>query len=190
MGTQTKIEKFFSSDHEQVVFWHDKSVGLKAIIAIHNTQLGPALGGLRMWNYESIDAAVEDVLRLSRGMTYKAAVAGLNLGGGKAVIIGNPKTDKSEALFRSFGNFVESLNGRYITAEDVSTDVHDMEFIRMESSHVVGIERNRGGSGDPSPWTAKGVLEGVRACVEQKFNRQDLKGLSVAVQGAGHVGSV
>lgn len=186
--SKTSLERFFTSDHEEVVFWNDPNSGLRAIIAIHNTQLGPALGGLRMWNYESFDAALEDVLRLSKGMSYKAAVAGLNLGGGKAVIIGNSKTDKSEALFRSMGTFVQSLNGRYITAEDVGTDVNDMEFIRMESSHVVGIERSRGGSGDPSPWTAKGVLEGLRACVEAKFQRTDLKGLTVAVQGAGHVG--
>ena len=184
----TKIESFFSGEHEEVVFCHDKAVGLKCIIAIHNTQLGPALGGVRMWNYESVDQAIEDALRLSRGMTYKAAVAGLNLGGGKAVIIANPKTDKSEALFRSFGTFIESLNGRYITAEDVGTDVNDMEYIFMETSNVTGVAKTHGGSGDPSPWTAKGVLEGIRAAVECKMQREDLKGLSVAVQGAGHVG--
>lgn len=183
------VEKFFTSDHEEVAFWHDPSTGLKAIVAIHNTQLGPALGGLRMWKYESVEQAVEDALRLSRGMTYKAAVAGLNLGGGKAVILANPKTDKSEALFRGFGTFVESLNGRYITAEDVGTDVNDMEYIYMETNNVVGVARTHGGSGDPSPWTAKGVLEGLRACVEYKFGRDKLEGISVAVQGAGHVGS-
>jgi leucine dehydrogenase len=141
-----------------------------------------------MWNYDTVDMAVEDALRLSKGMTYKAAVAGLNLGGGKAVIMANPKTDKSEALFRSFGSFVESLGGRYITAEDVGTDVNDMEYIFMETSSVVGVDGSHGGSGDPSPWTARGVIEGLRACVEYKFQRDDLKGLSVAVQGAGHVG--
>lgn len=181
-------EAIFKSDHEEVVFFHDSAVGLKAIIAIHNTQLGPALGGCRMWNYESEEKALEDVLRLSRGMTYKAAVAGLNLGGGKGVIIADPKSDKSEALFRSYGSWVESLNGRYITAEDVGTDVNDMEYIFMETSNVVGVARTHGGSGDPSPWTAKGVFEGLRACVERKFERDDMKGLSVAVQGAGHVG--
>jgi leucine dehydrogenase len=184
----SKIETFFASDHEEVVFFHDPDVGLKCVIAIHNTQLGPALGGSRMWNYESVDMAVEDVLRLSKGMTYKAAVAGLNLGGGKAVIIANPKTDKSEALFRSFGSFIESLNGRYITAEDVGTDVNDMEYIFMETANVVGVARSHGGSGDPSPWTARGVLEGLRAAVEFKLGRDNLKGLSVAVQGAGNVG--
>jgi len=184
----SKVEQFFTADHEEVVLCHDKEVGLKCIIAIHNTQLGPALGGCRMWNYENADLAVEDALRLSRGMTYKAAVAGLNLGGGKAVIIANPKTDKSEGLFRSFGTFIESLNGRYITAEDVGTDVNDMEYIFMETSNVVGVARTHGGSGDPSPWTAKGVLEGIRACVEMKFGKESLRGLSVAVQGAGNVG--
>ncbi len=184
----SKIETIFQSDHEEVVFFNDPAVGLKAIVAIHNTQLGPALGGCRMWNYDSVDQAVEDALRLSRGMTYKAAVAGLNLGGGKGVIIADPKKDKSEALFRSYGAFIESLNGRYITAEDVGTDVNDMEYIFMETTNVVGVELTHGGSGDPSPWTAKGVLEGMRACVEVKFGRTELKGLSVAVQGAGAVG--
>ena len=184
----SKIETFFAGEHEEVVMCHDRATGLKCIIAIHNTQLGPALGGCRMWNYETADQAVEDVLRLSKGMTYKAAVAGLNLGGGKAVIIANPKTEKSEALFRCFGTFIESLNGRYITAEDVGTDVNDMEYIFMETSNVVGVARTHGGSGDPSPWTAKGVLEGVRASVEYKLGREDLKGLGVAVQGAGNVG--
>jgi leucine dehydrogenase len=185
----SSVERFFGSDHEEVVFWHDPGTGLKAIVAIHNTQLGPALGGLRMWKYENVDQAVEDALRLSRGMTYKAAVAGLNLGGGKAVILGNPKTDKSEALFRSFGTFVESLNGRYITAEDVGTDVNDMEYIYMETNNVVGVARTHGGSGDPSPWTARGVVEGLRACVEYRFQKDRLDGISVAVQGAGHVGA-
>lgn len=182
------MKSFFSSEHEEIICFNDPSVGLKAIVAVHNTQLGPSLGGCRMWNYDSADSAIEDALRLSKGMTYKAAVAGLNLGGGKAVIIANPKTDKSEALFRSYGAFIESLNGRYITAEDVGTDVNDMEYIYMETSHVVGVARTHGGSGDPSPWTAKGVLEGLRACVEIKLGKSELKGLSVAVQGAGHVG--
>lgn len=182
------VEKIFSSDHEEVAFFNDPAVGLKAIVAIHNTQLGPALGGLRMWNYESADDALVDALRLSRGMTYKAAIAGLNLGGGKAVIIADPKAQKSESLFRSFGTFIESLNGRYITAEDVGTDVNDMEYIFMETRNVVGVARTHGGSGDPSPWTAKGVVEGTRACVAAKLGKSDLKGLSVAVQGVGHVG--
>lgn len=184
----SKLETIFAGEHEEVVFCNDKASGLKCLIAIHNTQLGPALGGCRMWNYESVDQALEDVLRLSKGMTYKAAVAGLNLGGGKAVIIADPKKDKSEALFRSYGTFVESLNGRYITAEDVGTDVNDMEYIFMETSNVVGVAETHGGSGDPSPWTAKGVLEGIRASVEYKFQKTSLSGLKVAVQGAGHVG--
>lgn len=183
-----QLDVIYKGDHEEVVFFNDPAVGLKCIVAIHNTQLGPALGGCRMWNYESVDQALTDVLRLSKGMTYKAAVAGLNLGGGKAVILANPKEVKSEALFRSFGTFIESLNGRYITAEDVGTDVNDMEYIFMETSNVVGVAEIHGGSGDPSPWTAKGVLEGLRACVEMKMKKQDLKGLSVAVQGAGNVG--
>ncbi len=182
------IETIFSHDHEEVVFFHDKASGLKSIIAIHNTALGPALGGLRMWNYDSTEQALEDALRLSRGMTYKAAVAGLNLGGGKAVIIADPKTAKSEILFRAFGSFVESLNGRYITAEDVGTDVNDMEYIFMETSNVVGVAEIHGGSGDPSPWTARGVFEGLKACVERRFGKSDFDGLSVAVQGAGNVG--
>lgn len=185
----SKIETVFTGDHEEVVFFNDSHVGLKAIVAVHNTQLGPSLGGLRMWKYENVEQALEDALRLSRGMTYKAAIAGLNLGGGKAVIIADPKSEKSEGLFRSFGTFVESLNGRYITAEDVGTDVNDMEYIFMETSNVVGVAETHGGSGDPSPWTAKGVLEGVRACVEKRFGKDDLTGLSVAVQGAGHVGA-
>lgn len=183
-----QIETLFQNDHEEVVFFHDKVVGLRCIVAIHNTQLGPALGGVRMWKYESTAQAVEDALRLSRGMTYKAAIAGLNLGGGKAVIIADPKQDKSEALFRSFGTFVESLNGRYITAEDVGTDVNDMEYIFIETSNVVGVAKTHGGSGDPSPWTAKGVLEGLRACVEAKFGKESLSGLTVAIQGMGNVG--
>lgn len=182
------IDTVFKSDHEEVVFFNDTTSGLRAIIAIHSTRLGPSLGGLRMWNYENVDQAIDDALRLSRAMTYKAAVAGLNLGGGKAVIIANPKTEKSEALFRSFGTFVESLNGRYITAEDVGTDVNDMEYIFMETSNVVGVAKTHGGSGDPSPWTARGVLQGVRACVEARLGVDNLSGLSVAVQGAGNVG--
>jgi leucine dehydrogenase len=188
LGSTSRIETFFAGEHEEVILCRDAAVGLKAIIAIHNTQLGPALGGARLWNYETADMALEDALRLSKGMTYKAAIAGLNLGGGKAVIMADPKTQKSEALFRSFGTFLESLNGRYITAEDVGTDVNDMEYIFMETSNVVGVARTHGGSGDPSPWTAKGVLEGLRACVEVKLKKESLKGLSVAVQGAGSVG--
>jgi leucine dehydrogenase len=181
------IEKY--GEHEEVVFCFDKSVGLKAIIAIHNTALGPALGGTRMWNYETEEEALIDVLRLSKGMTYKAAAAGLNLGGGKAVIIGDPKTQKSEGLFRSFGQFVNSLNGRYITAEDVGTSVRDMEHIFAETPWVTGIPKDFGGSGDPSPYTAHGTLMGIKAAVKFKLNKDDLKGVRVAVQGLGNVGS-
>lgn len=174
--------------HEQVIFCSDESVGLKAIIAIHSTALGPSLGGARMWNYESEEDAVRDVLRLSRGMTYKAAVTGLNLGGGKAVIIGDPKKDKSEALFRSFGRFVQSLSGRYITAEDVGTNTTDMEYVRMETKNVTGLARALGGSGDPSPVTAYGVFNGIRACVDELYGNDSLKGLRVTIQGLGQVG--
>jgi leucine dehydrogenase len=176
-------------EHEQVVFCHDKSVGLKAIIAIHNTALGPALGGTRMWNYKNEDEALVDVLRLSKGMSYKAAAAGLNLGGGKAVIIGDAKTQKTEGLFRAFGQFVNSLNGRYITAEDVGTCETDMEYIFMETPWVTGIPKDFGGSGDPSPYTAHGVLMGIKATAKEKFGTDDLKGVRVAVQGLGNVGT-
>lgn len=175
-------------DHEQVIFCHDEAAGLRAIIAVHNTTLGPAIGGTRMWDFASEEEALDDVLRLARGMTYKGAVAGLNLGGGKAVIIGDPKKDKSEALFRSFGRFVQGMGGRYITAEDVGTTVQDMEYVRMETRHVTGISRALGGSGDPSPVTALGVYEGMKASVKRVVGRESLEGLTVAVQGVGHVG--
>ncbi len=187
MSTFEVIEKH--GDHEQVVFCHDKSVGLKAIIAIHNTALGPALGGTRMWNYKNEDEALVDVLRLSKGMTYKAAAAGLNLGGGKAVIIGDPRTQKTEGLFRAFGQFVNSLNGRYITAEDVGTGVSDMEHVYMETQWVTGIPKEFGGSGDPSPYTAHGVLMGMKAATNFRLGTKDLKGLRIAVQGLGNVGT-
>ena len=174
--------------HEQVVFCDDRDTGLKAIIAIHNTTIGPALGGCRMWDYGSGEAALKDVLRLSRGMSYKAAIAGLNLGGGKAVIIGNSRNDKNEILFRSFGRFVEGLAGRYITAEDVGTSVKDMEWVRMETRYVTGISRALGGSGDPAPVTALGTFSGIKATVKKQFGKESLNGLSIAVQGVGHVG--
>ena len=182
------FETIHSTEHEQVVFCHNKDAGLKGIIAIHNTTLGPALGGLRMWPYATEQEAIEDVLRLSRGMTYKAAVAGLNLGGGKSVIIGDPRRDKSEALFRSFGRFIESLNGRYITAEDVGIDVNDMEYVFQETDNCVGVHQVHGGSGDPSPFTAFGTLQGIRASLMHKFNDEEIGSYSYAVQGAGHVG--
>jgi len=184
MDTFELIEK---NDHEQVVFCSNKLVGLQAIIAIHDTSLGPALGGTRMWTYKSSDEALKDVLRLSRGMTYKASVAGLNLGGGKAIIIGDPNKDKTEDIFRYFGRFVEGLAGRYITAEDVGTDVEDMEFVRMETKYVTGISRALGGSGDPSPVTAYGVYVGMKACAQEIFGSDSLEGKKIAVQGAGSV---
>jgi leucine dehydrogenase len=174
-------------DHEQVVFCSDKPSGLKAIIAIHNTNLGPALGGTRMWPYTTNEDALTDVLRLSRGMTYKAAVAGLNLGGGKAVIIGDPNAGKTEAMFRAFGRYVEGLAGRYITAEDVGTDVRDMEYVRMETKYVTGIDLALGGSGDPSPVTAYGVYMGMKASMKELTGSDSLSGKKIAVQGAGHV---
>lgn len=176
-------------DHEEVIFCHNKEVGLKAIIAIHNTSLGPALGGTRMWNYGSEEEALIDVLRLSKGMTYKASAAGLNLGGGKAVIIGDPKKDKTEALFRAFGAYVNSMQGKYITAEDVGTTVNDMEWVFMETPFVTGIPVVLGGSGDPSPYTAHGVLMGIKAAVKTKLNTDTLQGIRVSVQGLGNVGS-
>jgi len=172
-------------DHEQVVFCHDAETGLRAIIAIHNTNRGPALGGCRMWDYDSEADALEDALRLSRGMTYKAAVANLALGGGKSVIIGDAKTDKSEALMKSFGVAIERLNGRYITAEDVGTTVADMDAIKTVTDHVVGIT---GGAGDPSNSTAHGVFIGLQAAVRYKLGKETLDGMHVAVQGVGSVG--
>lgn len=174
-------------DYEQLVFCQDESSGLKAIIAIHDTTLGPALGGTRMWTYESEEAAIEDALRLARGMTYKNAAAGLNLGGGKAVIIGDPRQDKSEALFRAFGRYVQSLNGRYITAEDVGTTVEDMDIIHEETNYVTGISQAFGSSGNPSPVTAYGVYLGMKAAAKEAFGTDSLQGKVVAVQGIGNV---
>jgi leucine dehydrogenase len=175
-------------DHEQIVFCHDRSTGLKAIIGIHNTTMGPALGGCRMWDYKSEEEALKDVVRLSRGMTYKAVMAGLALGGGKSVIIGDPKKLKSQAFFRAFGRFVESLGGRYITAEDVNIKVQDMEYVAMETKAVTGIG-GIGGSGDPSPVTALGVYWGIKAAVQHKLGKESLAGVRVGVQGVGSVGS-
>lgn len=174
--------------HEQVVFCRNDDVGLRAIIGLHNTALGPALGGCRLYNYASDADALRDVLRLSRGMTYKAAVAGLDLGGGKAVIIGDPASIKSEGLFRAFGRFVESLNGRYITAEDMNTTVEDMSWIGRETQWVTGSSKHTGGSGDPSPVTAWGVFHGIRACLEVCYGSADVSGRTVAIQGVGAVG--
>ena len=183
------FDQLSKHDHEQIVVCRDQASGLRAIIGIHNTTLGPALGGCRMYPYASEQEALNDVLRLSRGMTYKAAVSGLNLGGGKCVVIGDPKTDKSEAMCRALGRFIEGLGGRYITAEDSGTTLRDMDFIRMETEFVAGISRSLGGSGDPSPVTALGVFSGLKAAVEERLDRSDLSGLKVAVQGCGQVGN-
>lgn len=172
-------------NHEQLLFCNDNATGLKAIIAVHNTVLGPALGGTRMWAYTNEMEALTDVLRLSRGMTYKNSISGLNLGGGKAVIIGDARTMKSEALMRRFGKFVNSLAGKYITAEDVGIGTADMVYVNMETNHVVGLP---GKSGDPSPVTAHGVYVGMKACAKEQFGSDSLTGKKIAVQGVGHVG--
>lgn len=171
-------------DHEQVVFVSEAKSGLKGIIAVHNTNLGPAMGGCRMWNYASEALAVNDVLRLSRGMTYKNAVAGLPIGGGKSVLIGNPKTDKTPALFEALGEALERLGGRYITAEDVGTSPQDMAHVATQTRYVAGL----GSSGDPSPYTALGCFVGAQAAVKHHFKRDTMDGLTVALQGLGHVG--
>ena len=177
-------------NHEQILFCNDNATGLKAIIAIHNTVLGPSLGGTRMWNYTNEMEALHDVLRLSRGMTYKSSVAGLNLGGGKAVIIGDARKIKNEALLRRFGKFVDSLGGKYITAEDVAMTSRDMEIIKMETDYVSGLPENMGGSGDPSPVTAYGVYVSMKASAKEVWGNDSLKGKKVLVQGIGHVGEV
>ena len=183
------IKQLAKHEHEQVIYFNDSKLGVKGIIAIHNTYLGPSLGGCRMWDYENEQQALNDVLRLSRAMTYKAAVAGLDLGGGKAVIIGDSKKQKTTDLFQSFGRVVNSLGGRYITAEDVGTNENDMEAIFKETRYVTGIPKKLGGSGDPSPFTAYGVYIGMLACVKEKYGRSSLNGLKVLVQGAGNVGT-
>lgn len=175
-------------DHEQIVFCNDKDTGLKAIIGIHNTVLGPALGGTRMWNYNTEWDALNDVLRLSRGMTFKSAITGLNLGGGKAVIIGDAKTQKTPELMKRFGEFVHSLSGKYITAEDVGMETSDMDLVRSVTPHVTGISESLGGSGNPSPITAYGVYMGMKAAAKFQFGTDNLEGKKVVVQGIGHVG--
>ena len=175
-------------DHEQIVFCNDKDTGLKAIIGIHNTVLGPALGGTRMWNYNNEWEALNDVLRLSRGMTFKAAITGLNLGGGKAVIIGDAKTQKTPELMKRFGEFVHSLSGRYITAEDVGMTTEDMDTVREVTPYVTGISESKGGAGNPSPITAYGVFMGMKAAAEFQFGSDILEDKKVFVQGIGNVG--
>lgn len=182
------LEQLSALGHKKVVFCNDADTGLKAIIAIHDTTLGPALGGVRMWNYASEAEALEDALRLSRSMTYKAAVTGLNVGGGKAVIIGDSRRDKSESLMRCFGRFIKNLNGEYIAAEDVGTTPRDMEYIRMETNHVTGVPESLGGAGNPSSYSAQGVFLGMKACVKEVFGTDTLAGRTVVVQGIGNVG--
>ncbi|MEZ5945353.1 MAG: Glu/Leu/Phe/Val dehydrogenase [Hyphomonas sp.] len=174
--------------HEGVHLFEDEASGLKAIIAIHSTARGPAAGGCRMWNYETGEAMLKDALRLSQGMSYKNAMADIPLGGGKAVIWGDSRKDKSPALFHAFGRAVESLQGRYITAEDVGIDVSDMAIVRQETAHVAGLDHGEAASGDPSPVTAKGVYLGLRETAHRAFGTDDLSGLTVAVQGVGSVG--
>jgi leucine dehydrogenase len=182
------FERIGQDDYEQIVFCHDRRSGLRAIIAIHSTGLGPALGGTRFFPYPSEDEALEDVLRLARGMTYKSAAAGLDLGGGKAVILGDPRTDKTEPLLRAYARFVDSLGGRYITAEDVGTTQPDMDMIRRETSFVTGVSRALGGSGDPSAATAYGVLHAMKAVAKRLWGDAALEGRHVVVSGVGKVG--
>jgi leucine dehydrogenase len=180
------LEEMSEHDHEQVSYFHDEETGLKAIIAIYDTSLGPSLGGTRIWEYDTEQDALKDVLRLSRGMAYKAAAADLDLGGGKAVIMGDADDIKTEELLRSYGRAVDTLNGRYITAEDVNTEVADMEIVNEVTDHVAGLAS---GLGDPSPVTAHGVFHGMKACLEAKYGDDSLDDVGVVVQGVGKVGS-
>src|SRR5688500_1433427 len=179
------FETMAGMGHEQLVMCHDPAAGYRGIIAIHSTVLGPALGGTRFWKYGNDEEAIIDALRLARGMTYKNAVAGLNLGGGKSVIIGDNKTADRELIFRAHGRFVESLGGRYITAEDVGTSTADMDYVHMETDYVSGLA---GRSGDPSPVTAHGVFRAIQASAKERWGSDDLSARTVSVQGCGHVG--
>ena len=180
--------KLTAYDYGEVHFKLDKATHLRAIVAIHDSRMGPALGGCRFIEYDHDDAALIDALRLARGMTYKAALAGLAHGGGKSVIIRPRKHFDRVALFRAFGRFIDDLRGHYITAEDSGTGLEDMEIIRTQTKHVTGVDPSHGGSGDPSPFTALGVRRGIEACVKFKLGKDDLRGVHVAVQGVGHVG--
>lgn len=184
-----KISEVAVDGYERVARALDDETGLHAIIAVHDTTLGPALGGLRMWPYESEEAGLTDVLRLSRGMTFKSAIAHTGLGGGKAVILGDPKKIKSEALYRAMGRFIDNFDGSYITAEDVNTKIEDLEHIRKETRYVTGLSRESGSSGNPSPYTAYGCFLGVEACVEHVFGSPSLEGRKIAMQGVGAVGA-
>ncbi|MDQ3979997.1 MAG: valine dehydrogenase [Actinomycetota bacterium] len=184
------FDRIGADGYEQVVFCHDRATGLRAIVAIHSTRLGPALGGTRFYPYASEDAALEDVLRLAKGMTYKNAAAGLDLGGGKAVILGDPAVDRTEALIRAYGRFVDSLSRRYVTAEDVGTTQADMDLIRRETRNVTGVSVELGGSGDPSPATAHGVMWAMKAVAAHLWNSPSLEDRHVVVSGVGKVGSI
>lgn len=189
-GVPSLFDKLSEMGHEQIVFCSDAHTGLKAIIAVHNTVLGAGLGGVRMWNYASEQDALTDALRLSRGMTFKNAIAGLNLGGGKAVIIGNPRKDKTEALLRMYGKAVKNMNGKYLTAEDVGMTERDMEHIAAETKYVTGLPEYLGGSGAPAPMTAFGTYMGMKAAAKKAWGNDSLAGKKVAIQGVGHVGEV
>ena len=181
------FETLSRDKYEELLFFHDSKSGLRAIIAIHCTVLGPAMGGLRIWDYSHEQAAIEDVLRLARGMTYKTALAGLSLGGGKAVILGRPTLDNREQILRAFGRAVQKLNGRYITAVDVGSSIEDMAIIKQETDFVVAAPTQYGGSGDPSPMTAYGVYMGMKAAAKHAFGSPRLTGRKIAIQGLGHV---
>ncbi len=184
-GSSQIFDRLADMGHEQIALCSDPAAGYRGVIAIHSTVLGPALGGTRFWTYASDEDAIEDALRLARGMTYKNAVAGLNLGGGKAVIIGDNKTRYREMIFRAHGRFVESLGGRYVTAEDVGTSTGDMDFVHMETEYVAGLTDR---SGDPSPVTARGVFRAIQAAAQWRWNSDDLGGKTILIQGCGHVG--
>ncbi len=186
--TSSVFSKMSFHNHQKVLFCNDRHTGLKAIIAIHDTTLGPAIGGTRMWSYRNEDEALADVLRLSRGMTYKAAISGTNLGGGSAVIIGDSRLEKTEVLLRRYARFVNNMNGEFIAGEDVGTNPRDMEYIHMETKHVVGIPEALGGSGDPTPISAYGVYMGMKASARELWGNDNLAGKAVVVQGVGHVG--
>ncbi|HAN49523.1 MAG TPA: leucine dehydrogenase [Amoebophilaceae bacterium] len=188
-STCSIFDKISQNEHEQVVYCYDKATGLKAIIAIHNTALGPALGGTRIWDYAYDDDALIDVLRLSKGMTYKAALANLKLGGGKAVIMGDVRQVKTEALLRKYGQFINSLHGRYITGPDVNTSMHDMASIAQETQYVQSLPSAMGGSDDPSPFTAYGTYLGIKAAVKKVYGTDQLKGKKIGVEGMGKVGT-
>ena len=187
-GANLKIRQIPVDGYETVVVAEDSASQLHALIAIHDTTLGPALGGLRMWNYASEEEALTDVLRLARGMTYKSACANTGLGGGKAVILGDRETDLTEERFRAMGRFIETLEGRYITAEDVGIGIRELEWLREETRHVTGLSRSSGSSGNPSPFTARGVIRGLFACAEERFVTSHLDRLRYSVQGLGQVG--